>query len=349
MVKQSGLLIKQDTKDYLLGASPIVHEDIMPSRDWRPYLPSREKQSYTFDTFCCTTFSALNVIETQLNFLMNKIPVTKVKELNDLGFIVNGEINLSDRFTAIMSGTTPQGNYFQSVWDSIRKDGLLPEKDLPFGGKNQAEYLDKNKITEAMKLKAKKILDIFEFFYEQSYFLPDGLGLSEAIKHAPLQGAVPIPGSHAVLLPTPNFIFDTYEPFLYERTLPLHYFLKGVVKLKKQEMKYKYFSQKEVEKWKLKPELWQLLDKLREECGFPFIITSGLRTEAENNALNGSVSDSAHLSGLACDLAITDSIKRFKLIEVALKNGVKRIGVGKTFIHIDVANDKPQNVMWHYY
>jgi hypothetical protein len=346
-MKQSGLLIKRDVRDYILGASPIPHEDLMPSRDWREYLPKREKQSYSFDTFCCTTFSALNVIETQMNFLMNKIPVSKVKELNDLGYIVDGEINLSDRFTAIMSGTMANGNYFQAVWDSIRKDGLLPEKDLPFGGKNQVEYLDKSKITQAMKTKAKKILDIFDFFYEQSYFLPEGLGLGEAIKHAPLQGAIPVPGSHAVALPTPNYIFDTYEPFLYERTLPLHYFLKGVVKLKNPE--YKYFSKKEVEKFKLKPALWQLLDKLREECGFPFIINSGLRTEAENNALKDSVSDSAHLSGLAVDLAITDSLKRFKLIEVALKNGVKRIGVGKTFVHIDVADDKPQNVVWHYY
>ena len=117
--------------------------------------------------------------------------------------------------------------------------------------------------------------------------------------------------------------------------------------LNKQIM-YKYFSPKEVVKFKLKPELWTLLDKLREECGFPFIITSGLRSETENKALNGSVSDSAHLSGLAVDLSITDSLKRFKLIDISLKNGIKRIGVGKTFIHIDIDSSKPQNVCWLY-
>lgn len=119
--------------------------------------------------------------------------------------------------------------------------------------------------------------------------------------------------------------------------------------LNKKEIKYKYFSQAEVEKWKLKPQLWQLLDKLRDECGFAFNINSGLRTEAENKALNGSVSDSAHLSGLACDLAINDSIKRFRLIDIALKNGIKRIGVGKTFVHLDIDETKPQSVVWHYY
>lgn len=113
--------------------------------------------------------------------------------------------------------------------------------------------------------------------------------------------------------------------------------------------KYKYFSQAEISRWKLKPEMWELLDKMREECGFPFIITSGLRTKAENDRLKDSASDSAHLSGLAVDLQITDSARRFKLIEVALKNGIIRIGVGKTFVHLDIDNTKPSKVMWHYY
>lgn len=113
---------------------------------------------------------------------------------------------------------------------------------------------------------------------------------------------------------------------------------------------YKYFSASEVSKWGLKPELWALLDKMREECGFPFIINSGLRTKAENDKLKDSASDSAHLSGLACDLRITNSSQRFKLVEVALKNGITRIGVSfnRNFVHIDIDKTKPQNVMWTY-
>lgn len=111
---------------------------------------------------------------------------------------------------------------------------------------------------------------------------------------------------------------------------------------------YKYFSPAEVAKWKLKPELFTLLDDLRGKCGFPFIINSGLRTKAENDALQGSVSESSHLSGLAVDLSITDSLKRFKLVQNALLSGITRIGVGKTFIHLDIDKTKPQNVMWEY-
>lgn len=112
---------------------------------------------------------------------------------------------------------------------------------------------------------------------------------------------------------------------------------------------YKYFSQKEVDKWKLKPELWEKLDIIRGECQFPISITSGLRSKAQNDALQDSASDSSHLSGLACDIACNDSLKRFKLIQVALKNGITRIGLGKDFVHIDISKDKTQNVIWHYY
>lgn len=111
---------------------------------------------------------------------------------------------------------------------------------------------------------------------------------------------------------------------------------------------YKYFSKAEVEKWKLKPELWNLLDKMREECGFPFIINSGLRTKEENDKLKDSASDSAHLSGLAVDISIKDSIKRYKLVQVALNNGINRLGIADTFIHIDISPTHPKNVIWLY-
>lgn len=110
---------------------------------------------------------------------------------------------------------------------------------------------------------------------------------------------------------------------------------------------YKYFKANEIVG--LKTELVQKLDKMREECGFPFVITSGYRTQAQNDMLKDSVSDSAHVSGLAVDLAIKDSATRFKLITVALQNGITRIGIGKDFVHLDIDESKPQNCIWTYY
>lgn len=110
---------------------------------------------------------------------------------------------------------------------------------------------------------------------------------------------------------------------------------------------YKYFKASEVVG--LKHEFVLKLDKIREEYGFPMVITSGFRTKAQNDALKDSASDSAHLSGNAVDVACTDSFRRFKLIKVALANGIRRIGVGNGFIHLDISQDKQQDVLWDYY
>ena len=42
-------------------------------------------------------------------------------------------------------------------------------------------------------------------------------------------------------------------------------------------------------------------------------------------------------------------MKRFELVVAALEEGFVRIGIGKTFVHLGMAKDKPQRVMWHYY
>lgn len=110
--------------------------------------------------------------------------------------------------------------------------------------------------------------------------------------------------------------------------------------------KYKYFSPKEIVG--LKPELVLLLDKMRGECGFPFIINSGFRTVAQNASSSDSVGDSAHLGGLAVDLSIKDSARRSKLLQVAFNNGIGRIGISSTFVHVDISKSLPQNVVWIY-
>ena len=144
-----------------------------------------------------------------------------------------------------------------------------------------------------------------------------------------------MPGTHAVALPTPNYIFDTYEPFLYERQLPIHYFLKGVVKLK--QVKYEYFSEKEVLKWKLKPEMWQRLDIAREESGIPYVITSGFRTKEHNESVGGSPT-SSHLEGLGCDIRARNWVEVGKIVDGARKAGITGISVytKSSHVHLDM-------------
>lgn len=353
-MKQSGFLYKLNPTDYITGSSPIVWESLNNTADWRDYLPAEEKQhNFSFDTMSCTTFSALNVIETLVNFLIaqKKLDDTKLKEL---GCIKNGKAEFSDRFTAIMSGTMRNGNYFQSVMDSVRRDGLLPEADLPFGGNTWDEYHDKTKITEAMKAKALKIKDILDFAYEWVVVSSTSIELFEALKQSPIQVAVTKQNpTHAIMLPKMDYEFETYKPYLRTRARDIAYAMKIQVKPKALQAptpslnrKYKYFSDKEV--IGLKHELVAMLDLAREKAGIPFKINSGLRSADKNKDVGG-VSNSAHTRGYAADIACTSSANRWKIIKAGLDVGFKRIGDGETFVHLDCDPTLPQEVIWTYY
>ena len=105
---------------------------------------------------------------------------------------------------------------------------------------------------------------------------------------------------------------------------------------------YKYFKDSEVVG--LKVELVQKLDKARGIAGVPFVITSGFRTPAENQACGG-VPDSAHLTGEAADIACSDSQSRFKIVSAMLQVGFNRIEVCPQHVHCDVSKTHPQDVM----
>ncbi len=89
------------------------------------------------------------------------------------------------------------------------------------------------------------------------------------------------------------------------------------------------------------------LDLLRSMLGRPLKINSGLRTQAHNKRIGGKPA-SAHLEGLAADISCKESRKRLDIVRLALKLGIHRIGIGKTFIHLDNSRTLPQRVMWLY-
>lgn len=93
-------------------------------------------------------------------------------------------------------------------------------------------------------------------------------------------------------------------------------------------------------------EFLELLDKLRMKVGRAFIVNSGYRTKSHNKAVGGSP-NSSHLKGLAVDIHCPDSQFRYSVIKEAIKLGIDRIGIYKTFIHIDVDKSKVSEVMWN--
>ncbi len=371
-MKQSGFLYELRPTDYILGStSPLKGEELNSTGDWRAWAPLGEKQySAKFDTMSCTTFSATSKLEVLFNFFLenNKFTGLQVQWLKDNGYIENGKFNFSDRFCATVNGTMPNGQYFQNVWDSFRKDGLIPEKDHPFGGNNQAEYLDKTKITQKMRDKAKEFLDTiiekdetgYRINYEWVPITETGIELAESFKQAPIQVAVTKDQpQHAILLVKMDWEWESYPPFLRERNRTVAYALKAIVKIKPEtivpdptpkpiETKYKYFTDKEIVG--LKPELVKILDDAREIAGVPFVISSGFRTPEENKKAGG-VANSSHLSGKAVDLrcALKDHQKRSRILWGLMQFRDKLfIEICGGHIHVDIDSTiHPLNsVMW---
>ena len=114
---------------------------------------------------------------------------------------------------------------------------------------------------------------------------------------------------------------------------------------KKMPPKWIYFTDEEVVG--LDPEFVAMLDRARGLARTPFVITSGLRTPLQNESTPNAVSDSAHLSGLAVDLACSGSQERYQIIKALLAVGLCRLGIYEKHIHTDADTTKPQNVIWY--
>lgn len=98
-------------------------------------------------------------------------------------------------------------------------------------------------------------------------------------------------------------------------------------------------------------ELITMLDHARDLAGVPFKITSGFRIEADIDRLKKAgykvSSKSSHLKGLAADIAC-DNSSRYNILDSLMKVGFNRIGIGSTFIHVDIDPDKPPFTIWTY-
>lgn len=81
----------------------------------------------------------------------------------------------------------------------------------------------------------------------------------------------------------------------------------------------------------------------------PFIINSGCRCKAHNKSedVKGSVT-SSHLLGCAVDIHVKNSRARRFILSGLILAGFHRIGIGKTFIHVDTDSGKDANVIWLY-
>lgn len=98
-------------------------------------------------------------------------------------------------------------------------------------------------------------------------------------------------------------------------------------------------------------EFLEMLDFAREESGIPFKITSGFRTQSYNKDLQDrgyqASPNSSHLKGCAADIACGNSKKRSIMVRALVNVGFTRLGISKTFIHVDNDQAKP-DAIWLY-
>ena len=89
------------------------------------------------------------------------------------------------------------------------------------------------------------------------------------------------------------------------------------------------------------------LDTAREISGIPFVLTSAYRSPKHDRS-RGRSGSGAHTLGRAVDIKCNTSRNRFIVVNSLLKAGFKRIGVAKTFIHVDDSGIHDQEVIWLY-
>ena len=212
------LIQKTDLRDYQFAG-----EETCKLVSWE--LPENEMQIGLFDdTKSCVTFAITNQIEC----LMGRDYIND-PWLKENGYIKNGKVNFSDRFTAVMSNTTNKGNSGRTVYKAIREHGLIPEDMHPFARRDRENpvtfevYHDKSLITDEMKALGKEFLKRFEL----KYFQVSQSQICAALEKSPLLcyvrtrcteqvGCTGTP-NHAVMLFTTALkdgwkqVYDSYE------------------------------------------------------------------------------------------------------------------------------------------
>ena len=100
----------------------------------------------------------------------------------------------------------------------------------------------------------------------------------------------------------------------------------------------------------MSPAFLDMLDQIRAEVGEIFIVTSGYRCPSHNKKVSSTGENGPHVSGCAVDIK-ADSRLRFLIIKAAIKQGITRIGVAQTFVHLDSLGELdgfPSPRIWSY-
>ncbi len=229
MNKNYGLNLQREAQeiseqDWQFGAASLPCLAIIPEPQREYYLPIGELQNIGEEKMDCASRGPINLLETKFNYLIRNKKLSPANEqwLRNNGYIDEfNRIVFSDRFVAINSGTTREGNSMKAPLEAIRKQGLIPKPLLPqVDGFD--EYHNPQSITPAMKNLGIEFTKRFIINYEQVYesdfpkvLQGDLLNMAGYAWPEPVNGEYPHSNStpnHVFLglkLPS-TYIFDNY-------------------------------------------------------------------------------------------------------------------------------------------
>lgn len=220
-------LLEQNGTEWLFGGLSQPSIVSIPQSERAAYLPAGETQATnTSDTYDCATRGPINVYASLYTYGYQKkiFSAENRKWLEENGYVKDGKIDFSDRFIAILSGTTRKGNSLKAPLDCIHNKGLIPKWMFPLDKSLTFEqYYDSSKITQGMLDLGEEFIRRFENNYEQVYPVHFGEVLKDDyIDVAAYAWPTPVNGvyhrtnwpmNHCfVLWNVPKFLaFDNYE------------------------------------------------------------------------------------------------------------------------------------------
>lgn len=98
----------------------------------------------------------------------------------------------------------------------------------------------------------------------------------------------------------------------------------------------------------LNPAFVDQLILLQKYVGFQLTITSAYRSQDYERS-KGRKGTSSHCRHIAVDVSARDSHTRFKVVVGAALANICRIGIGDTFVHLDIDETKPHPIIFTYY
>ena len=259
-------LAEQSPKDWVFGSTSEPGIVFIPEKERNQWLPVGELQfNGGVDFTDCASRSPVNHLEALFSYhYAHEMKPENKKWLEDQGYVNNGKITFSDRYIAVLSGTTHAGNSLKSPVDTIHSQGLIPKSKLPKTDTlNWDTYYAP--ISQTLKDLGQAFLKRFTINYEQvnkaqlaEVLATDMVGVAAYAWPIPVNGVYPAtPGTfnHAFLLYdlpkyqaydnyldagitgdftktlSSDYIFFDYgyRVYISSENLPKHLFLKNLV------------------------------------------------------------------------------------------------------------------------